>query len=290
MLPLPASGQCHYTVAFSPCGRWLAAGGSACALDVWDLRAPHAPPRRFQDQGGPILCTAFAPTGRLIAVSTHWLQTFDPVEPTMYTARRVFDARRAAVAPDGTAFALTAPTLRHGPIDIHDGHLEWARDDRPGTVTDAAITADGRVFAARVTAAGGGLIEQFARAGGADLDAMPVSGRPHRVACTADGARAATITNGNLCVWDVAARAAVADRAAPAHGGWLSVAFDPRGRTVLTGGIDGGVALWDANSAAPPLTAFQWGVGPVYAVAFDADGLRAAAAGHTGAIVWDVDG
>jgi WD40 repeat protein len=81
----------------------------------------------------------------------------------------------------------------------------------------------------------------------------------------------------------------VADRANPVHGGWLSVAFDPHGKRLVTGGINGTVAVWDAATDGPPLTTFQWGVGPVYAVTFDRDGLRAAAAGHYGAVVWDVD-
>jgi WD40 repeat protein len=113
--------------------------------------------------------------------------------------------------------------------------------------------------------------------------------RPHRAARSADGTRAATLTNGNLSVWDLQARTAVVERTSPTHGGWLSVAFDPRGRRIVTGGIDSTVAVWDAARAGPPLTTFQWGVGPVYAVTFDRDGLRAAAAGHSGAIVWDVD-
>ena len=90
-------------------------------------------------------------------------------------------------------------------------------------------------------------------------------------------------------MWDLEARSAIVDRTSPTHGGWLSVAFDPRGRRIVTGGIDSTVAIWGATSDGPPLTTFQWGVGPVYAVAFDRDGLRAAAAGHSGAIVWDVD-
>ncbi len=289
MLPLPSSGQAHFTVAFSPCGRWLAAGGSEYAVDLWDLQAPHEPARRLQNQGGPILRTAFAPTGRLVAVSTQWIQTFDPVTPTMYTARRVITVRRAAIAPDARTYVLCNPILSQQGLDISDHWLDWSQDDLPGEVLDVAVMGDGRVLTARVWPAGGGLLDVRNRKRGECLDSMPVTGRPHRVACSADGALAATIANGNMSVWNLTARKAVADRAQATHGGWLSVAFDPHGRRVVTGGIDGTVAVWGAATDAPPFTTFQWCVGPVYAVAFDADGLRAAAAGHAGAIVWDAD-
>lgn len=289
MLPLPPSGQAHSTVAFSPCGRWLAAGGSEYAVDLWDLHAPHEPARRLQNQGGPILRTAFAPTGRLVAVSTQWVQTFDPVTPALYTARRVFAPRRAAVAPDARTYVLCGPGLNQHGLDIADHALDWTREGVPGEVTDVAVTGDGRVIAARVWPDGGAVIEVRARTGGDTRAALPVTGRPHRVACSADGTRAATLADGNLSLWNLTEQEAIADRARTAPGEWLSVAFDPHGRRVLTGGVDGTVAVWDAATDAPPLTTIQWGVGPVYAVAFDADGLRAAAAGHAGAIVWDAD-
>ncbi|MDY3553570.1 hypothetical protein R5W24_002673 [Gemmata sp. JC717] len=57
----------------------------------------------------------------------------------------------------------------------------------------------------------------------------------------------------------------------------------------VAGGIAGSVAVWDATDTGPPLRTFHWGVGPVYAVAFDQNGPCAAAAGHAGALVWDVD-
>src|SRR5687767_4775714 len=77
MLPLPSSSQCHYTVAFSPCGRWLAAGGSSYAVDVWDLHAPQTPARRLQDLAGSVVRAAFATDGRLVVVSTGWLACFE---------------------------------------------------------------------------------------------------------------------------------------------------------------------------------------------------------------------
>lgn len=289
MLPLPSSGQCHYTVAFSPCGRWLAAGGSEYAVDVWDLHAPHEAARRLPDLTGPIVRAAFANDGRLIAVSTEWIATYNVGTHATSTARRIYNVRRAAVSPDGTTVIVYDGALRCRAVNGTDARLDWSREEIPGEVTDTAVMGDGRVLAARVWPTGGGLLDVRDAVHGDSIDTIPVTGRPHRVACSADGTLAAVLANGNLSVWNLTTRTAVADRANPTHGGWLSVAFDPHGRRVVTGGIDGTVAVWDAATDGPPLTTFQWGVGPVYAVIFDRDGLRAAAAGHAGAVVWDVD-
>ena len=66
MLPLPSSGQCHYTVAFSPDGRWLAAGGSGSAADVWDLHAPQNPAVRLDGLHEPVVRVQFTPEGLLV--------------------------------------------------------------------------------------------------------------------------------------------------------------------------------------------------------------------------------
>jgi WD40 repeat protein len=239
MLPLPSSRQCHYTVAFSPEGRWLAAGGSARAVDVWDLYEPQKPARRLEELPEPIVRVQFIPEGRLFAYGPH--------------NHRMYDAGTwsGGVLP---TTPRTGSTLLPGGLDAnHQSDYLLVRNPtgRP--------------------------------------DRLYVSPRPHRVSYSADSKRAAVLTNGNLSVWDLVARAPIADRTSPVHGGWLSVAFDPRGQRLVTGGIDSTVAVWDAATNGPPLTTFQWGVGAVYTVAFDRDGLRAAAAGHYGAVVWDVD-
>ena len=118
---------------------------------------------------------------------------------------------------------------------------------------------------------------------------IPLTWQPLRVDFTGNGEHAATLSNGNLSVWHLPTRTLLVDRESRTHGGWLSLAFAPHGRRIVTGGIDSTVGVWDALSGGPPLRVFQWGVGPVYAVAFDRDGLRAAAVGHSGVIVWDVD-
>jgi len=75
----------------------------------------------------------------------------------------------------------------------------------------------------------------------------------------------------------------------PAHAGAvLGVAFTPDGRTLLTGGADGLVKLWDP--AGRLRHTFDWKIREVGAVAFAPDGLTAAAGGAETILVWDVAG
>lgn len=237
MLPLPSSGQCYYTVAFSPDGRWLVAGGSACVVDVWDLHAPQQPARHVEGMDEPIVRVQFSSHDELLMHGMNW--------------HRYDDSR-----------AWSAGVFRL-PGELREG----------GAQTNNTLD----------------FLERCDPASGRLIDRLPIAPRPLRVAYSADGDLAATLANGNLSVWDLSTRTAVVDRTSPIHGRWLSLAFAPHGRRIVTGSIDSTVGMWDAHSGGPPLTTFQWGVGPVYGVAFDHEGLRAAAAGHSGVIVWDVD-
>jgi WD40 repeat protein len=78
-----------------------------------------------------------------------------------------------------------------------------------------------------------------------------------------------------------------------------AVRFTPDGRRLLAGSAVGTVRLWDvpelasgvASTAREPRAVYDWGIGPVTAVAVAADGLVAAAGGASGrVVVWDVEG
>jgi len=72
------------------------------------------------------------------------------------------------------------------------------------------------------------------------------------------------------------------------RGAGRAVAFSPDGRLLLTAGKDGIIQIWD-NSALSQITTYDWGIGDVHGVAFAPDGLTAAAAGNETIFLWDVD-
>jgi WD40 repeat protein len=65
--------------------------------------------------------------------------------------------------------------------------------------------------------------------------------------------------------------------------------FAPDGWLLLSG-TQGGVCAVHDTAAGAQLRAFEWGIGPIYSVAFSPDGLTCAAGGEKGqVVVWDVD-
>ena len=69
--------------------------------------------------------------------------------------------------------------------------------------------------------------------------------------------------------------------------GAFSVAVSPDGKTILSGGGDGAVKIWNAKDGAAIASLGGHG-GRVYSVAFSGDGARAVSAGGGTATVWDM--
>lgn len=68
-----------------------------------------------------------------------------------------------------------------------------------------------------------------------------------------------------------------------------ALAVSPDGlRFAVACGVDGRVVLYDTATCEPTCT-YEWGIGTIRAIRFAPDGLRIAAAGLKGVMVWDVD-
>ncbi len=245
-------------VAFSRCGRWIAAAHSMPSLGgpdnvrVWDATtgavvANH----RCGGSSGGLAFTATDPPGLLVTDFPRllWFKSVLALSPPTIIkhdrGRELPKPARVAVSPDGSRVAT-------------NGRYK-------AVIWDAATMAALAVLKHPKTPNNG-----------------PVAFHPA-------GDRVALGRATKVDLWRFGDRKAepveLAGHKRPVWG----VGFTPDGRTVLTGASDGTVRLWDAETGAPR-RAFDFGIGKVYAAAFAPDGLTAVAGGESGqVVVWDLD-
>jgi WD40 repeat protein len=299
------SGRRHRVeeLAFSHCGRWLAAAGSGGGLHLWDTHDPGAEPRhvpvRPAYRRAPVL--TFRPDGRLFYAAGYSWYVLDPGggRPTRVAPNRHW---AATVSADGTRIVRSRDwsPLRTYRVTA-DGVTGGPSVPVPGTYfAHAAFTPDGTAFAVeevvgalhlpsprRVTVRAADTGEQLAALAPA-FTARPMwVAREYRF--SPDGSRLVGRCEAVLARWAVADpdRPPVVVRN-PAGREFLALAFHPDG-SLLT--VDDGrlVRVWDAGTLTPG-RAVEWNVGKLYAVAVSPDGARAAVGSHTGKVlVWDWD-
>jgi WD40 repeat protein len=205
------------------------------------------------------------------------------------------DAEISVVQPDGKlVFVAVTPeegTVEIVALDTGSGEQKFAFARHRGYLRELAVSPDGQWVAGCSTK---------------DLRVWPLGGRrlPNRaswrvedrkqycignLALARDGAYLAAggcFHGGPLQVWDLKAGAEL-DLGGYGGGG---VAFAPDrpllAFTQQTGDV-GEVVFWDAQPRSE-LRRFDWGLGPIGAVAFSLDGFRCATAGRTKVVVWDV--
>ncbi|MDQ1287113.1 MAG: hypothetical protein QG622_678 [Actinomycetota bacterium] len=263
-------GRALQSVAVSPDGRLLAAGG-ACATDptvlLWSLADRYHPKRLgppLRGHAGDVLAVAFSPDGRLLATAGNdavvrlWDLT-DPARPVPLPA------------------PLTGPRARILSVRFSpDGGLL------------AAASGDGtvRLWSVRDPRTTGPLLSLTS--GGGALHSVAFNPRRPRIVAAADAA-------GAVHLWDVDAATGPRrlGQPLPTRSKTNAVAFSPDGGTLVAGSNDGAVRFWDVSDPDRPRPAGDPLVGKistwVNAIDFHPDGQLLAVAAADGAVrVWDL--
>jgi WD40 repeat protein len=283
-------------LAYSPDGRTLASASADGTARLWDV-ATGKLTATLQSPAARAYCVAFASDGRFVAVGFG-----QPVGLVQIWDVESGERRLSWAAHPRTTRGLTFHPWGRGVAtggDDGEVHLwEVGRDTvgmiecRPPWSTGVppaalAHSPNGKRMAAVTTRPAAIHVWRFDPDGAHYRSTRQVSEWGYAIAFDADGDRIAVGLDRTIAYWNPDDYRPPTTW--PAHSGAvLGVAFTPDGQTLLTGGADGLVKLWD--SAGRLRHTFDWKVGDVGAVAFAPDGLTAAAGGDGTILVWDVAG
>jgi len=281
-----------HALAFSHCGRWLAAGGRG-GVHWWDTSAPAKHPRHSPRGWAHAGRLVFRPDGSLLWFDQKRNVHCRPVA----SGGSAFDARLDEVmrcaSPDGTR----AVGLWHvGTPRVWDLQSSaapvalWALSETPDA---AGFSGDGALLATAQSVRGSSAhpTRVFDAATGAPRCelAHPATDRPQQLAFSARNEFLLGRWGASLVCWNLAEPEAKPARTFnPSRKHFVAMAVHPEGR-VLTVDNERLVRVWDVPSLQPVRT-IEWDIGKLYAVAVAPDGSRAAVGSHTGRVlVWDWD-
>lgn len=283
------------SLAFSHCGRWLAAGGRG-GVHLWDTTKPAERAKQVTVKGSWARYhnLAFRPDGLLFFTTWDWFVA----DPETATRVRVATQKYGgfAVAPDGTR-AVSIP----GATPLRTYRIGREKATAGPTVSvprtfflAAAYTSDGARLAVVETAHASRKPSRCvslrdADSGKCSAVLTPPRGDLVNLLFSRDGSRLVGWERDCLACWEVSNPEEPPRTATnPSGDPFLSMAFHPDGK-LLTVDNDRVVRVWDAATLTPE-QGIEWNVGKLYAVAVSPDGARAAVGSHTGKVlVWDWD-
>jgi WD40 repeat protein len=288
-------------LAFSHCGRWLAASGGRGGAHVWDANDPAAPPLRpIPDDTGYSGALAFRRDGRLFFRDCYSrMRLYDPATGNL-TEHGHAPSANMAVSPDGRRFvALGAYFLLTWGIRAEGQPVPELYDETHRTpVGRAAFTADGeRLVVVGGRTAGNGRKKQTtfaltihdAQTGEALRELGELPEAPRQLAVSADGTRVFANWGGSVSCWSVspAGGGPRGVRAPTRHELWM-LAAHPAG-PLVTADSAGVVRVWEVPELRP-VRGLAWGLGRLASLAVSPDGTRAAVGSASGKVlVWDWD-
>ncbi|MGW3205603.1 caspase, EACC1-associated type [Streptomyces sp. NPDC001135] len=308
--PLQGPSYGVYTVAFSPDGRILAAGGSDRAgltVQMWDVSSPGRP-RRLGGLTGPrsVDTLAFAPDGHMLAAGAPdgrvWLwDTGDPGHPhhlgQPLTIQNT-DVSALAFRPDGHLLVTGGLNGTAVLWDVTDrSHPRRLKNpiSHPDGVTALGFTPDGRTL---VTGGGDGKANLW-NTGNPDHPAwvsqIPAGVAPVKALEVFRHQIDVVLADHYTTVWNTAQPTAprMINSSISGASNWTgAVAFAPHGTLLATGSADNTVILWQSkatNGSVPLWARIEANPGGVQTMALRPDGHAAAMGGADGKVtLWDL--
>jgi WD40 repeat protein len=288
------------SVAFSPDGKVLAAGGADGAVQLWDTARKSLLASVAAHQGA--IAVTFSPDGKLLATmgtEDGTVKLWD-IASRPVALRRQFPGfrrqwTRIIFTPDGNTLIAGSADNRIRLWDLGSGRQTHplVRSIPVQPAGPLALSADGGTLA--VCAAG----KDASRITLWDITSPqvrrlpvflpPVGGLVQCVAFSPDGRMLATGT-ARVVLWDTVAGRVLRELSAPGHEGVVfSAEFSPDGRMLASGGVDGTVRLWDPRSG-DLLESLQGHNGRVVSVAFSPRNEMLASTSTDGTIrLWDTN-
>ena len=235
------------TTAFSPDGRFLAAGGAARNVRLWELAADRAPTgRELPIRGSKAL--AFSPDGGTLAATTDLsvdIVLWDLVANRQrQTLRGRFPAVSIAFSPDGRSLVSGEVAEKSIAVwDLQTGRRQEVNRDSGGPISSLAVSPDGALFATACSWERPVRLWDL-RTGRPVRDLEGHAVGTNAVAFSPDGRMIATSgSDGLVRLWTVA----TGEQQASLNGQGLClthVAISPHGDLVAATGFDNDVRLW----------------------------------------------
>ena len=289
------------SVAFSPDGTWLVAGGTFLepaytgVLRVWDMRRPGFPPVVLEGHEGAIRSVAFSPDGRHVAAGGMlldppnsgfvWMWDLSqPADDPVVLPNCGGNIRTVAFSPDGLYLAAGSSSRdAGGQAQVHLWDLPESDTSSclafsgPAYIESLAFSPDGRELA--VGGDNGHVwLRDMTDPDAATVDFGDLESSVSAVAFSSDGEKLAAAVGGSIWLWDPREPETplIVNEENPF--GLHTLAFSPDGATLAAGGVNGQVNLRDLTDFSLPAELLSFAA-DVTSVAFRPDGQELAVAG-----------